>query len=106
MSFEITVEVTVTVRDNEEAEKIFDAAASGLAEVAIKDRVLYGGIAPAVVAVQPSSTSSAKAQEASKKLKPIEVKSPKGGSAVEAPPKPERSRGVMGRRQMHRTGGN
>lgn len=104
MSFEITVEVTMTVRDNAEAEKIFDAAASGLAEVAIKDRVLYGGVAP--VSVQPSSTSSVKSQEALKKLTPIETKSPKSVAVEPVAPKPERSRGVMGRRQMHRTGGN
>ena len=106
MSFPITIEVTVIVRDDKEAEAIIEAAASGLAELAIKDRVLYGGVAPSRGAVaQPAFTSSAKADEASLKLKPVEVKTTKGQIAVPVEEKPERPRGIMGRRQMNRTGG-
>lgn len=106
MSFPITVEVTLTVRDDAEAEAIFEAAANGLAELAIKDRVLYGGVVNRNTAVaQPAFTSSAKADEVSQTLKPVEVKPTKAKIAVPAEVKPERSRGIMGRRQMNRTGG-
>ena len=115
MSFEITVEITLTVKDDTQAEKIFDAVSSGLAETAIKDRVLYGGAQDSnFIATQqtvsrpskPASTSS-KSEEASKLLRPVEVKVPKGQITVTASArKPERSRGILGRKQINRTGRN
>ena len=49
MAFEIIVEVPITVRDEEQATLIFAAVESGLAENAIKDRVLYGGVCTGAV---------------------------------------------------------
>ena len=118
MAITLTVEISITVNDDTQAEKIMDAVSNGLAETAIKDRVLYGGMSPvpmqSVDAMQtqpintsPTFTSPAKAAEASKKLRPVEVRVPKGKVSVPEPePKPERGRGILGRRQLSRTGGN
>ena len=103
MSFRITVEVTVEVRDNEQAEAIIEAASNGLAELAIKDRVLYGGFSHET---QKPQISEAKREEASKRLVPVETKVTgiKSAPKVQEAP-PERAKGVLGRRKLNRTGG-
>lgn len=103
MAFVITVELQMTVQDEAQAEKIFEAVYSGLAETAIKDRVLFGGSAYHS-AEQSTVTSAAKAADVSKQLKPVEVHTPKKQVTLPAEEKPkERQRGILGRRQINRT---
>ena len=106
MAILVTVELSISVRDEAQADLILEAVDSGLAETAIKDRVLYGGASPReyVGTVQASpAVSKAKAEESSMKIRPVEskVKSP---VPVVEPVREERARGVLGRRQINRTG--
>lgn len=109
MAYVMVIEVQVTVNDDTQAEKIMDAVQSGLAETAIKDRVLYGGTTVTVPAAtaQPTFASEKKKSEASKALKPVAVHAPKSEVATQAAKAPkERARGVMGRNKLSRVGGN
>lgn len=103
MAFEIIVEVPITVRDEEQATLIFAAVESGLAENAIKDRVLYGGVAP--TAQQTFAKSAEKAAEASIELQPIARRSSKGVEVIAEVPKESRPRRLLGGRKFSRTGG-
>lgn len=106
MAIKLILEVPVTVNTDEQAELIIDSVNSGLAETAIKDRVLFGATGYGAAAVQPTFASKAKTEEAAKTLKPVEVHTPK--KSVEPPvaqPK-ERAQGVLGRRRLGRTGRN
>ena len=104
MAYTIVVEVPITVLDDAQAEKIIEAVQSGLAEIAIKDRVLYGGtfMAPAP---QQTFASEKKKSEASQALKPVAVRTPKREvtTQIDTTPK-ERPRGVIGHKKMSRTG--
>lgn len=102
MSFSITVEVTMEVRDEKQAEAIFEAASNGLAEIAIKDRVLYGGFSKEGTTPQ---ASAAKREEASKELVPVATKVSGTRATLVPEPKQERVKGVLGRRQLNRKGG-
>ena len=104
MARTLIVEVAITVNDDEQAAKIYAAVANGLAETAIKDRVLYGmntvAAAPATFA-----PSAAKAAEAAVQLKAVETRKPiTAPEALVEKPK-ERTRGILGRRRVERQGG-
>lgn len=104
MAFTITFELSVTVNDDEQAQKILDAVSSGLAETAIKDRVLFDGTGYIPGSARPTFASSAKAAEASKELKPVETHAGKKQVPTTPEPAPERTRGVLGNRRLGRTG--
>ena len=105
MAFTMFIELQVTVQNDEQAEKIMEAVQSGLAEIAIKDRVLFDGKSPEAA---PATFASKRNQtEASKKLTPVAAHTPKRDVAVQETSAPkERSRGVLGRSKLHRVGRN
>lgn len=95
MAITIVVEVPVTVNSPEQAQAILDAVQSGLAETAIKDRVLYGGGAPI--------RSAEKEAESEVVLTKVETKTPtKTVKATKV--EQERPRGIMGRKRPERVG--
>lgn len=95
MSFKITFEVEMDVRDDQEAALIFEAARIGLAAVAIKDRVLYRDFDQKRNAEAPAAPSNTVAKELKKIDTPV-------SQTKKELPKPERSRGIMGRSMLKR----
>lgn len=107
MAVDIVAEIHITVQDYEQAEKIYEALENGLAETAIKDRVLYGAIGPQQVVgpQQPTFASSAKSKEASIELKPVETKNAQTVKPIKVEEKTqERPRGILGQKRLGRTG--
>ena len=102
MAYQIRVELEVTVQNDEQAAAIMKAVDTGLAEIAVRDRVLYGLLSDGDAKVQQRPASKAKATEALKEIRPII----EGGQAVVEVPvsKKERPRGVLGNRRIGRTG--
>lgn len=106
MAITLVVEVRVTVQNEQQAELIMDSVQSGLAENAIKDRVLYGGQQQTVQA-QTAFASERKQIEASKSIQPVAVHTPKREIAAQGSKAPkERVRGVLGRSKLNRVGGS
>ena len=105
MAKTLRIELLITVNSDEQAALIFEAAANGIAELAIKERVLYGTQASPVASVQPQVDPAVKQKEATTKL----VSHAKGAPKVtvkESTEEPkERVRGIMGRSRMTRSGG-
>lgn len=103
MAITLTAEVTITVNTEEEAIQIMDACNSGLAELAIKDRVLYGG--KSYVGVAPSPVTDKISKEETK-LKKVETKVHGTANPQEKVETTiERSHGILGRKRPERSGG-
>lgn len=101
----LCIELTITVNDDEQAAKIFEAVSNGMAEAAIKEKVLYGTQSSVTVPMQQTTVPVDKPREPETKL----VSHTKGiptvtAKEVTATPK-ERNRGVLGRGRMNRSGG-
>ena len=108
MAFQLNLEIPITVNDAEQATAILEAVASGLAEIAIKDRVLYGNSGVQQVVTESKSFSEQddyKRKQSMQEVKPVEFEAPKLRIIEDAEEKPEkpRSRGVLGHRRMGRT---
>lgn len=105
MAIPVRIELVVTVNTDEQAELILQSVRSGLAETAIKDRVLYGGsvsFAGAETAFAPPE----KKKEPEVKLSRVETKKGKlTGETAGPEERRERSHGVIGRKRFNRTGG-
>ncbi len=98
-----TFELSITTNTQEEMDKIAEAIYSGLAESCIKDRVLWGGMAPVYSGrnvEQNVSMTGSSAPEV--ELQRLETKA-KSKTASPAPAKKERVVSVMGRGRMGRT---
>lgn len=100
----ITIEITLSVNTYEQAQAIYDANESGMLETLIKDRVLYGGALTSALVGSGSTVSAAKKEEASIELRTVETKAPRVAPAPTGEQKPERTRGLMGRGRINRSG--
>lgn len=102
MSRVVYLEIPVSMVTDEQVDLLEQAVMSGLAEVAIKDRILFGG-APQREVKAESAPTPAKMEETI--LKPINIEpkeTPKILVPTEAPKK--RARGIFGRPPIERRG--
>lgn len=98
MAIELIVEVPIRVSTSEQASQILASVESGLAEVAIKDRVLFGGSAPDVRNVEHRATNEPS-------LTRVETKARKANASTEeSVQQPKERIGLIGRRPIKRRG--
>lgn len=102
MDIILTFEMSVTVRTDEQAKMILEAVDSGLAEVALKDRILYGGVGVPRVPASPT------VPQTQPELKPVPTRvmqrtTPSESTSVTDKPR-ERTTGIMGRKRIVRKG--
>ena len=111
MAFPITIEITIMVNSEEQAAAIMEASVNGLAETAIKDRVLYGGlnfrepvvkqVAEPVVADNVKDVKTVKAEEEQIELNKIDTGTPTIKVVTPVKTK-ERPRSIIGRGRLGR----
>lgn len=107
MAINLLLEVSVTVANEEQAKKVIESVQSGLAEIAIKDRVLFGG-GPSIVEQKPQPkkaepvTPPKKSKKDEKPLVAVEIST--SAAPIEESARKERSHGILGRRTFSRKG--
>lgn len=117
MAIELSFELTISVANDEQAEKVLEAVESGIVEIAIKDRV-FGHSQQVAVPVSapapnlapastgPVSASVERVRESTQTLEMVDTLAPKKEIKLPVEERRERTRGVLGARRISRTGGD